>query len=98
MVGVSYDQKPYRRAMIETWGGDGPPQPLGADRGRPLAGRAPDRAASASRSPRPSRSRRRPEDTNYSLGSVLNHVCLHQTVIGQEASRRWSSPARRRTS
>ena len=40
MVGISYDQKPYRKAMIETWGGDGAPQPLGADRGRPLAGRA----------------------------------------------------------
>ncbi len=43
MVGVSYDQKPYRRAMIETWGGDGSPQPLGPDRGGPLPGGALDR-------------------------------------------------------
>ena len=57
MVGVSYDQKPYRRAMMETWGGDGPPEPVRAHRGRPLAGRALDRAASGSRSPRRSRSR-----------------------------------------
>ena len=40
MVGVSYDQKPFRRSMIETWGGDRAPQPLRADRGRALAGRA----------------------------------------------------------
>ncbi len=37
MVGVSYDQKPYRRAMIEAWGATDPPQPVGADRGGPLA-------------------------------------------------------------
>ena len=42
-------------------------------------------ARSASRSPRPSRSRSKNPDTHYSLGSVLNHVCLHQTIIGQEA-------------
>ncbi len=84
MVGISYDQKPYRRAMIETWGGDRPPQPLRPDRGRPLAGRRTSRAASGSRSPRRSRSPPSADDTNYSLGSVLNHVCLHQTVIGQE--------------
>ena len=58
MVGVSYDQKPYRRAMIETWGGDRAPQPLRPHRGRPLAGRARVRAASGSRSPRRSRSPR----------------------------------------
>ena len=59
MVGISYDQKPYRRVMMETWGGDGAPQPLRADRGGALAGRASDRAASGSRSPRRSRPRRR---------------------------------------
>ena len=84
MVGVSYDQKPYRRAMIETWGATVHRSPSRADRGRPLAGRARLRAASGSRSPRRSRSPPRSDDTNYSLGSVLNHVCLHQTVIGQE--------------
>jgi tryptophan synthase beta chain len=76
MVRASYDQKPYRRVLMETWGGTVVPSPvddpahpgsLGAaisDAVRDAAGRA---------------------DTHYSLGSVLNHVLLHQTVIGQEA-------------
>src|SRR5436190_14925634 len=84
MVGVSYDQKPYRRAMIETWGGTVHRSPSDlTEAGRSQAehasgslgiaiSEAVEVAASA-------------EDTNYSLGSVLNHVCLHQTVIGQEA-------------
>jgi tryptophan synthase beta chain len=84
MVGVSYDQKPYRRAMIETWGGSvhrSPSELTGAGRSQAehesgslgiAISEAVEVAASA-------------EDTNYSLGSVLNHVCLHQTVIGQEA-------------
>src|SRR4051794_34588214 len=84
MVGVSYDQKPYRRAMIEAWGGSVHRSPSDlTEAGRSQAehssgslgiaiSEAVEVAASA-------------EDTNYSLGSVLNHVCLHQTVIGQEA-------------
>jgi tryptophan synthase beta chain len=84
MVGVSYDQKPYRRAMIETWGGTVHRSPselteAGRSQAEHASGslgiaisEAVEVAASA-------------EDTNYSLGSVLNHVCLHQTVIGQEA-------------
>jgi tryptophan synthase beta chain len=84
MVGVSYDQKPYRRAMIETWGGTVHRSPSElTEAGRSQAehpsgslgiaiSEAVEVAAGA-------------EDTNYSLGSVLNHVCLHQTVIGQEA-------------
>lgn len=84
MVGVSYDQKPYRRAMIETWGGSVHRSPSElTDAGRSQASHqsgslgiaiseAVEVAAKA-------------EDANYALGSVLNHVCLHQTVIGQEA-------------
>ena len=84
MVGVSYDQKPYRRAMIETWGATVHRSPSElTDAGRAQAehstgslgiaiSEAVEVAAKA-------------DDTNYSLGSVLNHVCLHQTVIGQEA-------------
>jgi tryptophan synthase beta chain len=76
MVRASYEQKPYRRVMMETWGGsvvaspvDLPDHPgsLGAaisDAVRDAAGRA---------------------DSHYALGSVLNHVLLHQTVIGLEA-------------
>ncbi len=84
MVGVSYDQKPYRRAMIETWGGTVHRSPSDlTEAGRSQAAHqsgslgiaiseAIEIAAGA-------------EDTKYTLGSVLNHVCLHQTVIGQEA-------------
>jgi tryptophan synthase beta chain len=84
MVGVSYDQKPYRRAMIESWGGTVHRSPSElTEAGRSQAehdsgslgiaiSEAVEVAAGA-------------EDTKYTLGSVLNHVCMHQTVIGQEA-------------
>jgi tryptophan synthase beta chain len=76
MVRASYQQKPYRKVIMETWGGSVVPSPvddpdhpgsLGAaisDAVRDAVGRA---------------------DTHYALGSVLNHVLLHQTVIGLEA-------------
>jgi tryptophan synthase beta chain len=84
MVGVSYDQKPYRRAMIETWGGTVHRSPSElTEAGRSQAehssgslGIAISEAVEVAASS---------EDTNYSLGSVLNHVCLHQTVVGQES-------------
>jgi tryptophan synthase beta chain len=84
MVGVSYDQKPYRRALIETWGGSVHRSPSEiTEAGRSQAqhptgslGIAISEAVEVAA---------QSEDTNYSLGSVLNHVCLHQTVIGQEA-------------
>jgi tryptophan synthase beta chain len=76
MVRASYQQKPYRRVMMETWGATVEPSPVDepdhpgslgtaiSDAVRDAAGRA---------------------DSHYSLGSVLNHVLLHQTVIGLEA-------------
>src|SRR5213595_228533 len=84
MVGISYDQKPYRRAMIETWGATVHRSPSDlTDAGRAQAehetgslGIAISEAVETAA---------KSEDTNYSLGSVLNHVLLHQTVIGQEA-------------
>ncbi len=84
MVGSSYDQKPYRRSMMETWGATVHRSPSDlTDSGRANAkhptgslGIAISEAVEVAGSH---------EDTNYSLGSVLNHVCLHQTVIGQEA-------------
>jgi tryptophan synthase beta chain len=84
MVGSSYDQKPYRRSMMETWGATvhRSPSELTA------SGRANQEhptgslGIAISEAVEVAASR---EDTNYSLGSVLNHVCLHQTVIGQEA-------------
>jgi len=84
MVGVSYDQKPYRRAMIETWGATVHRSPSDLTE----AGRSQAQHESGSLGIAISEAvevAAGSEDTNYSLGSVLNHVCLHQTVIGQEA-------------
>jgi tryptophan synthase beta chain len=84
MVGVSYDQKPYRRAMIETWGGTVHRSPSDLTE----AGRSQGEHSSGSLGIAISEAveiAAQNEDTNYALGSVLNHVCLHQTVIGQEA-------------
>jgi tryptophan synthase beta chain len=83
MVGVSYDQKPYRRAMIETWGGTVHRSPSD----RTEAGRSQAEHGSGSLGIAISEAvevAAASADTNYALGSVLNHVCLHQTVIGQE--------------
>jgi tryptophan synthase beta chain len=84
MVGSSYDQKPYRRSMMETWGA--------------AVHRSPSELTEAGRSQREHVTgslgiaiseavevAAQDPNTNYSLGSVLNHVLLHQTVIGQEA-------------
>jgi tryptophan synthase beta chain len=76
MVRASYDQKPYRRVMMETWGGSVVPSPVDdPDHPGSLGTAISDAVADAA-------SR---EDSHYSLGSVLNHVLLHQTVIGLEA-------------
>jgi tryptophan synthase beta chain len=87
MVRVSYDQKPYRRVLMQTWGATVTASPseetesgrriLQQDRDAPgslgiAISEAVEVAAQSS-------------DTNYSLGSVLNHVCTHQSVIGLEA-------------
>jgi tryptophan synthase beta chain len=76
MVRASYQQKPYRRVMMETWGGtvadspvDDPDHP--GSLGTAISDAVRDAASRA--------------DSHYSLGSVLNHVLLHQTVIGLEA-------------
>jgi tryptophan synthase beta chain len=84
MVGASYDQKPYRRAMIETWGATVHRSPSD----RTEAGRAQQQNPSGSLGIAISEAveiAAGDPGTNYALGSVLNHVCLHQTVIGQEA-------------
>ena len=84
MVGSSYDQKPYRRSMMETWGATvhrSPAELTNAGRAN-LEHPTGSLGIAISEAVEVAASR---EDTNYSLGSVLNHVCLHQTVIGQEA-------------
>jgi len=87
MVRVSYNQKPYRRALMETYGATCVPSPSEETAsGRAILAKSPNSPGSlgiaiseavevAAQSP----------DTKYSLGSVLNHVLLHQTVVGQEA-------------
>jgi tryptophan synthase beta chain len=87
MVRVSYDAKPYRRVMIETWNGECVPSPSpDTNAGRAVLAADPDATGSLgiaiSEAVEDAATR---EDTNYALGSVLNHVLLHQTVIGQEA-------------
>jgi tryptophan synthase beta chain len=84
MVGASYDQKPYRRSMMETWGATVHRSPSDTtDAGRSQA-EHPTGSLGIAISEAVEVAAKDP-DTNYSLGSVLNHVCLHQTVIGQEA-------------
>jgi len=86
MVRVSYDQKPYRRSMIRTWGAEvvaSPSQDTNA--GRSVLAQHPDSPGSLgmaiSEAVEDAAGR---DDTNYALGSVLNHVLLHQTIIGLE--------------
>jgi tryptophan synthase beta chain len=86
MVRVSYDQKPYRRSMIRTWGGEVVASPsMETKAGREVLARDKHSTGSLgiaiSEAVEDAASR---ADTNYSLGSVLNHVLLHQTIIGLE--------------
>lgn len=87
MVRVSYDQKPYRRSMMEVWGATVHPSPsTETEAGRQLL--AEDLNAPGSLGIAISEAvedATHHEDTKYALGSVLNHVLLHQTVIGLEA-------------
>jgi tryptophan synthase beta chain len=87
MVKVSYEQKPARRSMIKAWGADVVPSPSeDTEAGRAILAERPDSPGSLgiaiSEAVEDAAQR---DDTAYSLGSVLNHVLLHQTVIGQEA-------------
>ncbi len=87
MVRVSYDQKPYRRLMMQAWGATCIPSPSQETAaGRAILAADPDTPGSLgiaiSEAVEEAAGR---DDTKYSLGSVLNHVMLHQTVIGLEA-------------
>ncbi len=87
MVKISYEQKPYRRSLMQLWGASVTPSPSRETAaGRSILAQDPDSRGSlgiaiseavevAAQNP----------DVKYSLGSVLNHVLMHQTVIGQEA-------------
>jgi tryptophan synthase beta chain len=87
MVRISYEQKPYRRSMMETWGATVVPSPSeDTQAGRAIRADAPESPGSLgiaiSEAVEDAATR---DDSAYSLGSVLNHVLMHQTVIGQEA-------------
>ena len=87
MVRVSYNQKPYRRALMETYGASCVASPsMETNYGRSVLAKTPESNGSLgiaiSEAVEVAASR---DDTKYALGSVLNHVLLHQTVIGQEA-------------
>jgi tryptophan synthase beta chain len=87
MVKVSYNQKPYRRVMMETWGAKCVPSPSPDTKaGRDMLAKDPNCPGSLglaiSEAVEDAIGR---EDTHYSLGSVLNHVLMHQTIVGQEA-------------
>ena len=89
MVRVSYQQKPFRRSLMETWGAEVIPSPSDrTESGRNALAADPDSPGSLGMaiSEAVEEAASRP-DTNYALGSVLNHVLLHQTVIGLEARR-----------
>jgi len=87
MVKVSYNQKPYRRILMNTFGAEVIASPSNrTNAGRAVLEQNPESLGSLgiaiSEAVEDAATH---DDTNYALGSVLNHVCLHQTVIGQEA-------------
>jgi tryptophan synthase beta chain len=89
MVKVSYDQKPYRRIMMKTYGADVVASPSNlTEAGRAILAEDPDSPGSLgiaiSEAVEDAAKR---DDTKYALGSVLNHVLLHQSVIGLEAKK-----------
>jgi tryptophan synthase beta chain len=91
MVKVSYEQKPYRRMMMQTWGAEvfSSPSSL-TECGRKILAETPDTPGSLgiaiSEAVEEAAGR---ADTNYSLGSVLNHVVMHQSIIGLEAKKQF---------
>lgn len=91
MVKVSYQQKPFRRSMMQTWGAEVIASPSSMTQtGRDLLAKDADNQGSLgiAISEAVEEAASRP-DTNYALGSVLNHVALHQTIIGQEAKKQF---------
>ena len=92
MVKVSFEQKPFRRSMMQTWGGEVLASPTNlTETGRKILAEDPSNRGSLgiaiSEAVEEAVGR---EDTKYSLGSVLNHVLLHQTIIGLEAKKQFA--------
>ncbi|MFQ6089347.1 MAG: TrpB-like pyridoxal phosphate-dependent enzyme [Candidatus Methanofastidiosia archaeon] len=87
MVKVSYEQKPYRKSLMQMWGAEVIPSPNGKTQvGKKILEKNPDTTGSLgiaiSEAIEDAASH---DETKYSLGSVLNHVLMHQTIIGLEA-------------
>lgn len=87
MVKLSYNQKPYRKLMMNTWGAKVYASPTDqTEAGRKILAKDPNSPGSLGIAISEAVERAAmDEDTKYSLGSVLNHVLLHQTIVGQEA-------------
>ena len=87
MVKISYNQKPYRKIMMNTWGAKVFSSPTNlTEAGRKILAQDPDSPGSLGIAISEAVERAAmDENTKYSLGSVLNHVLMHQTVVGQEA-------------
>lgn len=93
MVRVSYNQKPYRRILMESWGAKCVPSPsFDTSVGRRFLDKDPEHPGSLGIAISEAiEDALTQKDTKYSLGSVLNHVLLHQTIIGLEAKRQLES-------
>ena len=93
MVRISYDQKPYRKSMMETWGGKCIPSPSPeTNAGREILAKDPNTPGSLGIAISEAVEAAVSDETGqtrYSLGSVLNHVMTHQTVIGLEAKKQF---------
>ena len=89
MVRISFDQKPYRKSMMQVWGAEVVPSPsCDTQTGKAVLAELPDTPGSLgiaiSEAVEDAANR---DDTKYSLGSVLNHVLIHQSIIGLEAEK-----------
>ncbi len=91
MVKVSYNQKPYRKIMMESYGAKVIPSPSGeTNSGKKILAENPEHPGSLGVAISEAvEVAAMNNDTNYSLGSVLNHVMLHQTIIGLEAKKQF---------
>lgn len=93
MVKISYEQKPYRKILMKEWGADCIASPSNVTQaGRDILAKDPDSTGSLGIAISEAVEDAATHDnTNYSLGSVLNHVVLHQTIIGLEAKKQFAS-------
>ncbi len=91
MVKISYEQKPYRKVMIETWGANVLPSPTNTtNAGRQILERDPECTGSLGIAISEAiEDAATHENTKYALGSVLNHVLLHQTIQGLECKKQF---------